>query len=684
MTLKLALVIDGDPAGAKKALAETASAVEDLSKKTEAANRTAGSASSAWGDVAGKAGDASRSIGEAARESGGLAGGLGSVAIEGAKAAPEIEKAGTAAGGAFTGFSNLRGAVSGVAISFAAGLGTGLLVSAFDTVIGKASEFARQVLTDGPRIESDLKSHAALVRDIKAAYSEADGAASSYGSKSGALLKFNAQQDEKRLQRDYEDAVPEFRIGGGGGRSGGAGAANLGPYAAVVKLLNEGKIKAIEFQQEVAKIASALPKDSPFRATAEGLIDATDEAVKLQTELQRTGDILKGLDGDAQAAATALGGAADKYGQIGSNASAAGPALDGAASGITATGDAAGAALSRLNAYNAALARTPSDGAGALPSPRPFAAGGYTGDFDTAAAVGVVHGKEFVFDAVSTARIGVPALEAMRRGVKGYADGGFVGVMPAAASGAAVSGGSIITAAADDFNALHGAVTRLADAAAEGSGEVSSFSDRLQEGLDELWQSLLDEFLNIMKGELTKGLQQLFSGAGTGGGGWGSLLADLFGGGAISPVLSGVISGGGGGLFNSGGWTGPGGKFDPRGIVHADEYVFTKEETNSIGVSNLAALAKASRTGFAGGGFAGTPAPAGQMAFGTARPQITFVNNGTPQKVTAEREEDDGKGGRRTVYELDDAVAANLARPGSSSGKALRSAFGAQRQTVMR
>lgn len=43
-----------------------------------------------------------------------------------------------------------------------------------------------------------------------------------------------------------------------------------------------------------------------------------------------------------------------------------------------------------------------------------FMAGGYTGDMPTNAVAGAVHGKEYVFDAASTARIGVDNLNAMR------------------------------------------------------------------------------------------------------------------------------------------------------------------------------------------------------------------------------------------------------------------------------
>lgn len=49
--------------------------------------------------------------------------------------------------------------------------------------------------------------------------------------------------------------------------------------------------------------------------------------------------------------------------------------------------------------------------------------------------------------------------------------------------------------------------------------------------------------------------------------------------------------------FAAGGYTGPGGKYDARGIVHADEFVFTKEATRAIGVGNLYSMMNAATNG---------------------------------------------------------------------------------------
>lgn len=63
-----------------------------------------------------------------------------------------------------------------------------------------------------------------------------------------------------------------------------------------------------------------------------------------------------------------------------------------------------------------------------------FEKGGYTGNGGTSDVAGVVHGREYVFDAQSTAAIGVGALDAMRRGAKGYRDGGFVAPISASSN----------------------------------------------------------------------------------------------------------------------------------------------------------------------------------------------------------------------------------------------------------
>lgn len=54
-----------------------------------------------------------------------------------------------------------------------------------------------------------------------------------------------------------------------------------------------------------------------------------------------------------------------------------------------------------------------------------------------------------------------------------------------------------------------------------------------------------------------------------------------------------------------GGYTGHGGKFEPKGVVHGGEFVFTKEATAKLGIGNLYRLMHSAQ-GYASGGFVGS------------------------------------------------------------------------------
>ena len=73
--------------------------------------------------------------------------------------------------------------------------------------------------------------------------------------------------------------------------------------------------------------------------------------------------------------------------------------------------------------------------------------------------------------------------------------------------------------------------------------------------------------------------------------------------------------------FAAGGYTGPGGKYQPAGVVHKGEYIFDQASTNRIGVSNLEALRN------------GQPLDAtlGRSGFGTG---VQNVNSDNSRKTT--------------------------------------------------
>ncbi|EFJ6806445.1 phage tail tape measure protein, partial [Escherichia coli] len=77
-----------------------------------------------------------------------------------------------------------------------------------------------------------------------------------------------------------------------------------------------------------------------------------------------------------------------------------------------------------------------------------------------------------------------------------------------------------------------------------------------------------------------------------------SMLTEIF----LKQAMVGVVSSVAGAMgFAGGGFTGSGGKYEPAGIVHRGEFVFTKEATSRIGVGNLYRLMR----GYAEGGYVG-------------------------------------------------------------------------------
>lgn len=59
----------------------------------------------------------------------------------------------------------------------------------------------------------------------------------------------------------------------------------------------------------------------------------------------------------------------------------------------------------------------------------------------------------------------------------------------------------------------------------------------------------------------------------------------------------------------TGGYTGDGGKYEPKGIVHGGEFVFTKEATSRLGINSLMSLMRSAENGYASGGYVGNNHP---------------------------------------------------------------------------
>ncbi|HFV8967849.1 TPA: phage tail tape measure protein [Escherichia coli] len=89
----------------------------------------------------------------------------------------------------------------------------------------------------------------------------------------------------------------------------------------------------------------------------------------------------------------------------------------------------------------------------------------------------------------------------------------------------------------------------------------------------------------------------------------GSAIGGAFGGGASASLGTAIEAAAANFHFATGGFTGTGGKYEPAGIVHRGEFVFTKEATSRIGVGNLYRLMR----GYAEGGYVGGAGSPAQM-----------------------------------------------------------------------
>lgn len=526
MTLRLALVIEGDGSGAKRALQETATAVEDLGRRAETMSRKVeGAAKIEWNtadfDRARNGLKSTAEEGERAAQS------VASAAAAGGAAAPEFRKIGDAADDARGKLSGLGSVALGAAGGLAAGLGAAAVAASLQLAAEAAGTLVREIVSNTPQIERDLRSHAELVDRIKGAYGRASGAASDYNNDSRAGLLFEQEENIRRLREDQRRAAAALDPGVGSG-------ALLGPYAGEIERLREeiasGSADVIAFRERIAEIASAEPIDSPFRKIGEAIREASVQAATVQEELQRALDLYKGLKGDADAAAVALGGSADKLKLAGDTAFDALPALREIDRLLKSIGSNSGAP--------AAVAGGGTSG-GASGS---FASGGFTGDMPADRVAGFVHGREYVFDAASTARIGVGNLDAIRAGLRGYAGGGYVGVLPMAGGSSVAAGGSPTIALADEFRLLQGSVHQF--------GTVLLSTRDAGQALASVIQSVSQRFLDFSLGALD---QLLLGGGGasSAGGAYG-LIGNLLGIGAgagyfpPAPVVGvGLYHGGG-------------------------------------------------------------------------------------------------------------------------------------------
>ncbi|EJW1546907.1 phage tail tape measure protein, partial [Escherichia coli] len=150
--------------------------------------------------------------------------------------------------------------------------------------------------------------------------------------------------------------------------------------------------------------------------------------------------------------------------------------------------------------------------------------------------------------------------------------------------------------ATDSFSQVKSAATQTFDGIAQNMAAMLT-------GAEADWRGFTRSVLSMMTEILLK--QAMVGIVGR----IGSAIGGAFGGGASASSGTAIEAAAANFHFATGGFTGTGGKYEPAGIVHRGEFVFTKEATSRIGVGNLYRLMR----GYAEGGYVGSAGSPAQM-----------------------------------------------------------------------
>jgi hypothetical protein len=151
-----------------------------------------------------------------------------------------------------------------------------------------------------------------------------------------------------------------------------------------------------------------------------------------------------------------------------------------------------------------------------------------------------------------------------------------------------------LTAEVDRLAQAHLNAGNAAQKAADDLKGVEERGQKGAEALTDVFMSVLDGsksakeavadlLLEIAKMQFQKALMGLFNGPLSG----------------ASDAVGGLLG------FAEGGFTGAGGKYEPAGVVHRGEYVFSQETVQRLGAGNLDRLHQSARKGYASGGLVG-------------------------------------------------------------------------------
>ena len=502
--------------------------------------------------------------------------------------------------------------------------GISLVIGAFSLAITAASIFYGVVNDGGAKAAKNLDEQARLIATVRDSYNNAATSAGSFVNQSKAVQTALLQQSSANLQADLQNATKDFiakaqqqgafaaitqqnnlGVGGIDGSPNDAEVKNLqalqGAVTGVTAAMaagNQGDVKA--FQETLANIAIAARATNPeLAALAVSWINLSMPAANAGNKIKQNSDGMSVLAGTADAAAKKNVGLTDA-----TNASAGAfdrlsKSMDRQSQAQVAESQTVGqgvAATAQLRAQFILTEAAHQSGA--------VAAGAYAdkikaiADRAGEAAQKLATAKLAADTAFTTSQLGRNTID---QSVASQLQGAY---------GNNADQNSVIANTIrlnENMKDLKSTVTDVAN------GAFTDFRTAIEGGatamsaLGTVAINVLNKIIDKLANKvLDNGISSLFgaflgTGSGSGGGG----------------ITGDPITG-----FDSGGYTGSGGKYQPAGIVHRGEVVFSQEDVKAHGGVQAVETLRTLR-GYAGGG------PVGESPWGSSLP--SGQTGGQPQ-----------------------------------------------------
>lgn len=582
--MRVSLQIDGDASGAKQAAQQASSAIDALGKSADGAGSSIEKASGAASGLA-------KSSEAAGAANDNIASSAGAVSQKVAELATKVQGAQSALAKMAQGASGVGEAI-GIATRAASGFG---VVTAAIGVASAAYTAYQNIVNGGSKsIEQQLIDQTKLINMIRDAYNKAKGAAGDFYTYGANATKLLLLENQAGLQKQLQSQVGNFI----------SGATTFGGIGDFINQVKQVKPELLPFEDAIFKLADGFKSGAP---DVKAFADEVSRIGLASPALQKTATDLINKIVPALDTANAL-----------SQSKSGGAAIDGKATaddlknlGIVAEDNTSAFlrftnSIDRQAAAMEAESRAVGLSAGELARLR-------TENVLTEAAqqAGADTAKKYADRIAEVARRAGEATQALAE-AKLKSDVAFEGSQLGRTADEA--------AVADRMRGAYGDNADLSGPIAQ----TIRYNNEMKE-LKATTQDLAGGAFRDFRSSVMSGASALEALGNAGVNALGKIadkLADktldmfisMFLGGSPKMSVAGDLGAGTGGLsfpmFDAGGYTGRGGKYEPAGIVHRDEYVFDKESVSRAGVGFLSGLHRRLR-GYAGGGLVGGQAPAG-------------------------------------------------------------------------